>query len=578
MLYIIIIISSGLFLGWLLGSKDTANLFGTSVSSKRMNFQKASVIAGIFIVLGAIFQGKGTTSTIHSLGNIYEPVIAFTVVLCAAIIVLVLVKVKLPVSTSQAIVGAILGWSLFTYNSINITIASKILLAWILAPVLGIIIGALLFIGMRWFIKKSNIHVIKLDAYLRFSLIIVIAFAAFGLGANNIGNVIGVFSEYAPDVIVNFGLFTINGLQVLFLLGGISIAGGLFYYSRRSLHDTDEGVFSLIPETAIIVHLTLGIVLFIFSSSFMSNLIETIGMPSIPLVPVSSTQIILGAILGIGLVKGTWEIDSKTIAGIGLSWITTPLSAGLLTYMVLAIFRKTFGFPLENKPEAVVETLKSSGHSSIINLVVPGIIILGAVILLVFAYLIFRQQKLRLKIEKDMLIQQNQLYMSQKAMNDLEVRTIAMENDNLNVKLQAKRKEFMDIALNINEQKNFLEKISNGIDDAILMSDHDERIQKLKDLSVMLKQRMSFSKEKKEFYMQIEDVHKDFHMKLKTTFPNLTDLEKRLAGLIRLDLSTKEMASLLNISAKSVEIARYRLKKKLNLDKNSNLKNFINNI
>jgi len=164
MLYIIIIISSGLFLGWLLGSKDTANLFGTSVSSKRMNFQKASVIAGIFIVLGAIFQGKGTTSTIHSLGNIYEPVIAFTVVLCAAIIVLVLVKVKLPVSTSQAIVGAILGWSLFTYNSINITIASKILLAWILAPVLGIIIGALLFIGMRWFIKKSNIHVIKLDA------------------------------------------------------------------------------------------------------------------------------------------------------------------------------------------------------------------------------------------------------------------------------------------------------------------------------------------------------------------------------------------------------------------------------
>ena len=78
--------------------------------------------------------------------------------------------------------------------------------------------------------------------------------------------------------------------------------------------------------------------------------------------------------------------------------------------------------------------------------------------------------------------------------------------------------------------------------------------------------------------MQIEDVHKDFNMKLKTSFPNLTDLEKRLAVLIRLNLSNKEIASLLNISAKSVEIARYRLKKKLMLDKNSNLKNFINNI
>ena len=181
-------------------------------------------------------------------------------------------------------------------------------------------------------------------------------------------------------------------------------------------------------------------------------------------------------------------------------------------------------------------------------------------------------------MEKDILIQQNQLYMSQKAMNEFEMRTIAMENDNLSIKLQAKRKEFMDIALNINEQKTFLEKISNGIDDAILISNSDERSQKLKELSVMIKQRMSFSKEKEEFYLQIEDVHKDFHMKLKTSFPQLTELDKRLAGLIRLNLSTKEMASLLNISPKSVEIARYRLKKKLNLNKNTNLKNFINNI
>lgn len=579
MVYIIVIISSGLFLGWLLGSKDTVNLFGTSVSSKRMNFKKAAFIASIFILLGAVFQGRGTTSTIQSLGTIIEPAIAFTVALCAAIIVLLLIKLKLPVSTSQAIVGAIVGWILFTNGTTDIHLLSKIILAWILAPVFGIIISAILFVVMRWFIKKSKVHVIKLDSYLRFALVIVIALAAFNLGANNIGNVIGIFSNYSPQINVNFGFFTLDGLQILFLLGGISISLGLFTYSRRSLNGGENEILSLIPETAIIVHLTQAIVLFIFSSTWLVRLCVSVGLPAIPLVPVSSTQIILGAVLGIGIIKGTREIEIKTLAGIGLGWFITPLSSGLLTYFFLFIIKKTFGFPsTQNTVNSATTFFKN--HSDIINIdfILPGIIILSAIIVLAFIYFIFRQQKLRLKMEKDILIQQNQLFMSQKAMNELEMKTVAIENDTLNVKLQSKRKEFMDIALNINEQKTFLEKISSGIDEIIDINDQEKRSERLKQLSVMIKQRMSFSKEKKEFYVKIEEIHKDFHMKLKTTFPNLTNLEKKLAGLIRLNLSTKEIASLLNISPKSAEIARYRLKKKLKLDKNNNLKEFINNI
>jgi hypothetical protein len=176
------------------------------------------------------------------------------------------------------------------------------------------------------------------------------------------------------------------------------------------------------------------------------------------------------------------------------------------------------------------------------------------------------------------LVQQNQLYLSEKAMNELEMRTFAVENESLNLKLQAKRKEFMDIALNISEQISFLEKISSGINDSIKATDNEERIQRLNKLSMMIKQKMSFPQEKKEFYMQIEEIHKDFHLKLKTSFPDLTNLEKRLAGLLRLNLSTKEISTLLNISPKSVEVARYRLKKKMNLEKDKTLNNFINNL
>jgi DNA-binding NarL/FixJ family response regulator len=158
------------------------------------------------------------------------------------------------------------------------------------------------------------------------------------------------------------------------------------------------------------------------------------------------------------------------------------------------------------------------------------------------------------------------------------MKTIAMENEALNVKLKAKRKEFMDIALSINEQRIFLEKMSAAIDEIIKTTDHEERSGKLRELSLLIRQKMSFSQEKKEIYLQIEEIHKDFHMKLKTIFPNLTELEKRLAGLLRLNLSTKEMASLLNISPKSVEVARYRLKKKMNLQKDKALTDFITNL
>jgi hypothetical protein len=213
-----------------------------------------------------------------------------------------------------------------------------------------------------------------------------------------------------------------------------------------------------------------------------------------------------------------------------------------------------------------------------INMVLPGFIFISAILILILIYLFFRQQKLRLKAEKDILVQQNQLFLSEKAMNELEMKTFSVENEALNLKLQAKRKEFMDIALNISEQIAFLEKISSGIDEAIKTADNEERIQRLNKLSMIIRQRMSFPREKKEFYLQVEEIHKDFHLKLKASFPDLTNLEKRLAGLLRLSLSTKEISTLLNISPKSVEVARYRLKKKMNLDKDKTLNNFINNL
>ena len=84
----------------------------------------------------------------------------------------------------------------------------------------------------------------------------------------------------------------------------------------------------LSSEAALVVVLAQSMVLFIFSSTGLSNLFVRIGLPAIPMVPVSSSQVIVGCILGIGLYKGARNINFKVLGEIGLAWIVSPVASG----------------------------------------------------------------------------------------------------------------------------------------------------------------------------------------------------------------------------------------------------------
>ncbi|MDP2424322.1 MAG: inorganic phosphate transporter [Bacteroidales bacterium] len=578
----LIFISSGLFLGWSLGANDAANIFGTAVGSKMLSFRRAALISSIFIIIGAVFQGRGAAETLNNLGAVDALAGAFTVSLCAGLSVLLMTQRGLPVSTSQAVVGAIVGWSAFTGNATDYKVLSTIVVSWISGPVMGMIFSALLFLLMRWFLRKAMIHVIKLDSYIRTGLIIVGAFGAYSLGANNIANVIGVFVDSAPQLELHFGLFTLDGVQLLFLLGSLAIAAGIFTYSKRVMNKVGNGILSLTPEAAIVVVLAHSLVLFLFSFSSLADALKSIGLPALPMVPVSSTQVVIGAVLGIGLVKGAREVKFKALGGIALGWVVTPLVAGIFTYFALFFIQNVFslkvtsGAQLLRKISTESQTVEQTLHR--IDLVMPAILALAALIIVVLIFLFFRQQKLRLKAENDLLVQQNQAYHTQKALSDLEVNAIQKANELLNIKLESKRREFVNIALSITEQREFLERTASTLGEIQKEPDKMQWERKLNELLIMIKQKISYSNVTPEFYGQIEQMHKDFHLKLENAFPDLTDQEKRLAILLRLNLSTKEISTIMNITPKSVEISRYRLRKKLNLPSGENLSNFINNL
>src|SRR5512137_1631293 len=190
---IFIFLTSGLLLGWSLGANDASNVFGSAVGSKMVSFRKAAIIASVFVILGAVIQGAGASHTLGKLGSVNAIGGSFTLALAAAITVYVMTKFSLPVSTTQAIVGAIIGWNIFTGNKTDSGTLSKIIVTWISGPVLGAVFAVLLYIAVIKIKKSSKIHLIRFESYLRAGLIIAGAFGAYSLGANNIANVMGVF-------------------------------------------------------------------------------------------------------------------------------------------------------------------------------------------------------------------------------------------------------------------------------------------------------------------------------------------------------------------------------------------------
>ena len=101
-----------------------------------------------------------------------------------------------------------------------------------------------------------------------------------------------------------------------------------------------------------------------------------------------------------------------------------------------------------------------------------------------------------------------------------------------------------------------------------------------KELSTIMKEidkNISHDDDWKQFTFHFNNVHGDFTSRLTSEFNNLSSQDIRLCSYLRLNLSTKEIADLLNISVRGVEISRYRLRKKLQLDRSQNLAEFILN-
>lgn len=595
-------LSSGLFLGWTLGANDASNVFGSAVGSKMIKFKQAAIIASIFIVLGAVFQGSGGSHTLGKLGSIDALGGAFTVALAAGIAVFWMTRLKLPVSTSQAVVGAIIGWNFFTNNPTDMSSLTKIVTTWISGPILGGIFAVLLFLLLQFILKRSKIHLVRLDAYIKFALLIVGAFGSYSLGANNIANVVGVFVPSAPNISIDFGFFSLDGTQLLFLGGGVSIAIGVLTYSKKVMMTVGSSLMKLNSETAIVVVLAHSLVLFVFSSQGLSDLFVSIGLPEIPMVPVSSSQAIVGAILGIGILKGGRNIQLKVIGKIAIGWVITPVIAGLISFIALFFMSNLFNLEVSQNPTKFVkgdvvieqphtmtqsptpaEVEEASKQIIIIDKVEPTTIHLYkttviVVIVVLLAFLIYQIVVIQKLKDKDKVVEEADgvlRYNSQQAQLEYELKTSNRVREKLEREIESKEREQKKIALSIIRKNEILSKLKVEIE--IIKSKPEESLKfsDLNSLRILILDNLNLENERKSLHNYIKELNDSFFVNLEKKYPGLTDNEKKLCSLLRLKLTSKEIASILNITPKSVEVNRYRLRKKMKISKNEKLTKII---
>jgi len=146
-----------------------------------------------------------------------------------------------------------------------------------------------------------------------------------------------------------------------------------------------------------------------------------------------------------------------------------------------------------------------------------------------------------------------------------------IENERLIHELDLKKRELTTHTLHIIQKNELLENLQNKVSEL----KKNDAGSSYSEITRMINTNRLIEKDWENFKSVFEQVHTDFFSKLKSRFEGISSNELRMAAMMKMNLSTKEMASILNITPDSVKKARYRMRKKLNLQSESNVQDYM---
>ncbi|MEA3232566.1 MAG: inorganic phosphate transporter, partial [Thermodesulfobacteriota bacterium] len=300
----------GAYVGWNIGANDTANCIGTSVGCGLLSFKKAVILVATFSFIGGMLQGGEVMKTIGK-GIVRQDLdytAVFVALLCSGFFVTLATFFRIPTSTSQAIVGGVLGIGLAVGAKIDYSKLITIAESWLICPIMVMALAFGLYHLLNLFLRRIKKNHLRVQNILGRLAILSACYVAYSMGANNAGNAVGP--------IANLGLVP---PKILLAIGGVAIGIGAITYGKKVADTVGKGITPLDIPGAFIAQL---------SSAFGMHLFSMFG------IPVSTSSAIVGAVVGVGLVRGAKSISKKTIFTILVGWVLTPTLSATTAFLV----------------------------------------------------------------------------------------------------------------------------------------------------------------------------------------------------------------------------------------------------
>lgn len=202
---------------------------------------------------------------------------------------------------------------------------------------------------------------------------------------------------------------------------------------------------------------------------------------------------------------------------------------------------------------------------------ISGYVLAGLILLLLLQYIVYQS----VKKKKDRVIEQQRIA-HQTEIEQQEKKIIELEKEQLEADLRFKSKELSGVVMTNIAHQEFLNSLKEEIQQQKLSGQYTRKnLDKL--LALVNNNIVSDEENWNMFQANFDRIHENFFRNLKQQYPDLTSGDLRFCALLRLNLPTKEIAKLLNISIRGVDAARYRLRKKFNLSQEDSLTDFMIN-
>lgn len=570
---------AGLLIGFTLGYHDLFVLMG---AGKKNKFTTLFLITFVIIAIfwGATTNINGPALFVGKLANTKQIQVA-SIIEVSALVTIVFLRLRFRlISVSHAVIGSIVGWLLFVNDNIPLDSLLSVVIIWLITPILAGVFSAIYLSLLKLIMRRLRLHILKVGRILQVLVLILLLVSAYSFGANNVANVIGPYLSVFEDSTIHISNWTVPLNLSITVLGAASIIMGLMARIVLKRKKTNVEIFEFSPEANFSVLFSFATVFFLFSSSEFQDLIEPLSW-SFVLVPISAMHVLTAGVVGVSYKKGFNIYQKDTFAGLAIGSVLTPVLSGLITFVSAIAFRVLVGslnlsngLGRRNGLADVTEFFSTNGSSSFYNVgivvALSGIIILGIVI--------YSGMKKRFELERRSFFDNKAELEAEKEFFKQELEYTEKQAGSLQQEIDFKNKELERFAFNLVEKEELFKKLKDVLS-IIKQSEPTTNNKKaIRVLSDILLNNFNLRNERASFYKNIDEINESFYIRLSQQFNSLTDNDKKLIALLKIGLSSKEIASLISISTKSVEMNRYRLRKKLNLLNDQSLLEFVKNI